>query len=260
LIVSALPVLTVPALDALPGVRHAFFTRQGGVSGGLYASLNVGRGSKDDPAAVAENRARAAGHFDVGVEQLSTCYQIHSTLAVTAEGPWGGARHEADGVVTTTPGLVCGALAADCAPVLFADAEARVVAACHAGWRGALGGIVQSTVERMVELGAERDRIAAAVGPCIGPNSYEVGLDFLEAFQAKAPGAERFFRPGVSADKRMFDLPAFVLDRLALAGVSGANWIGHDTCAEEELFFSNRRAVKRAEGDYGRLLSAIMLE
>lgn len=256
---SALPVLTAPALDALPGIRHAFFTRQGGVSTGLYASLNVGRGSKDDPAAVAENRVRAAGYFGVGVDRLLTCYQIHSTIALPADAPWGAAKHEADGVVTRTPGLVCGALAADCAPVLFADPEARVVAACHAGWRGALGGIVQSTVDRMVEQGAERSRIVAAVGPCIGPDSYEVGLDFLQSFQAGAPDAERFFRPGVSAEKRMFDLPGFVVDRLTQAGVGHASWIGHDTCAEEAFFFSNRRAVRRAEGDYGRLLSAIML-
>jgi len=257
--VNPLPVLTHPSLDALPGVRHAFFSRQGGVSAGIYASLNVGRGSRDDPGAVAENRARAAGHFGAEVGHLLTCYQIHSTIAVSADAPWGAAKHEADGVVTTTPGLVCGALAADCAPVLFADAEARVVAACHAGWRGALGGIVQATVEKMVEAGAEPSRITAVVGPCIGPASYEVGLDFLDAFMAKAPEAEAFFRPGATNDKRMFDLPAFVLDRLARAKVGQTSWIGHDTCAEEALFFSNRRAVKRSEGDYGRLLSAIML-
>ena len=256
---SALPVVTDPALAALPGIRHAFFTRQGGASKGLYASLNVGRGSRDDPAAVARNRARAAGHFDLGVEALLTCYQVHSAEAVAADAPWGDARHDADGVATATPDLICGALAADCAPVLLADGQARVVAACHAGWRGALGGIVASTVARMVELGARRERIVAAVGPCIGPRSYEVGLDFLQTFETAEADFARFFRPGATVDKRMFDLPAFVLARLAETGVTQAAWTGHDTCAQEDLFFSNRRAVRRGEGDYGRLLSAIVL-
>ena len=255
---SDLPAQTSPLLSALSGVRHAFFTRHGGVSGGIYASLNVGLGSKDDPAAVVENRRRAAAHFGAPAEALSTCYQIHSATTVVATAPWGDVRQEGDGVVTQTPGVVCGALSADCAPILLADAQAGVVAAVHAGWRGALGGVVASAVASMVELGAQPARIVAVVGPCIGPKSYEVGLEFLETFTAKAPGAERFFSPGVTADKRMFDLPAFVLDRLALAGVETAEWIGADTCADED-FFSNRRAFQRVEGDYGRLLSAITL-
>ena len=257
---TALPVVTSPLLERLPGVRHAFFTRQGGVSDGIYASLNVGRGSDDDPAAVARNRARAAAHFGQPVERLLACYQVHSARAVIAAAPWGDARHEADGVATATPGLVCGALSADCAPILFADADARVVASAHAGWRGALGGIVAATVAQMVALGAEPARITAVVGPCIGPKSYEVGEDFLQAFMAGAPEAERFFTPGLTAAKRQFDLPGFVLDRLARAGVGEAAWTGHDTCAEEDAFFSNRRAVHRSEGDYGRLMSAVMLE
>jgi hypothetical protein len=150
-------------------------------------------------------------------------------------------------------------MAADCAPVLIADAEARIVGAAHAGWRGALGGVVASTVAAMEGLGARRERMVAVVGPCIGPDSYEVGLEYLERFVARAPSNERFFRPGARPDKRLFDLPAYVLDRLAEAGVTGAEWIGRDTCAEEALFFSNRRAVLRGESDYGRLLSAIML-
>ena len=254
------PVVASPLLDRLPGVRHAFFTRHGGVSRGIYASLNVGRGSRDAPADVAENRARAAGGFGQPVERLLSCYQVHSARAVVVEAPWGEALHEADGVVTTAPGLVCGALSADCAPILFADAQARVVAAAHAGWRGALGGIVADTVAKMVELGAEPARITAAVGPCIGPASYEVGEDFLATFMDQAPEAARFFGPGATADKRQFDLPGFVLDRLAQAGLGEAAWVGRDTCAEEDDFFSNRRAVRRQEGDYGRLLSAIMLE
>ena len=255
-----LNVVTSSLLDRLPGVRHAFFTREGGVSEGIYSSLNVGRGSRDDPAAVAENRRRAAAHFGQPVERLLACYQVHSARALVAEAPWGDARHEADGVATTAPGLICCALSADCAPILFADPQARVVASAHAGWRGALGGIVSATVARMVELGAKPDRITAVVGPCIAPASYEVGEDFLQAFMTKAPEAERFFSPGATPAKRQFDLPGFVLDRLALAGVGEAAWVGHDTCAEETAFFSNRRAVHRSEGDYGRLLSAIMLE
>ena len=251
--------LTHPSLAALPGVRHAFFTRRGGVSTGIYSSLNVGRGSKDDPGAVLENRRRAAAWMAVEPGALLTCYQIHSPIAFAADAPWGQARHEGDAVVTATPGLACGALAADCAPVLLADPEARVVGAAHAGWRGALGGVVQAAVTAMTGLGARADRIVAVVGPCIGPDSYEVGLDFLAEFEAKAPGSSRFFRPGAAPDKRLFDLPHFVLDRLEQAGVEQAEWVGHDTYAEEEDFFSNRRAVHRAEGDYGRLLSAIAL-
>ena len=252
------PVLTSPLLAGLPGVRHAFFTRRGGVSRGVYDSLNVGAGSKDDPEAVAENRARAAAVFEVGAAQLLTCYQVHSAIAVTADAPW-ASRPEADAVATATPGLVCGALAADCAPILLADGEAGVIAAAHAGWRGALGGIVEAAVEAMVQLGARRERLVAVVGPCIGPASYEVGPEFLQTFLDQAPASARFFRPGVGPSRRMFDLPAFVLDRLGEVGVAQAEWIGRDTYVEDAEFFSNRRALHRQEADYGRLLSAIMI-
>jgi YfiH family protein len=252
-----LPVLTSPLLD-VTGVRHAFFTRQGGVSTGVYAGLNVGVGSKDDPDAVRENRRRAAAHFGAG--EIVTAYQVHSPDAVTVAGPWPDAPPPADAVVSATPGVVCGALAADCAPVLIVDPQARVVAAAHAGWKGALTGVVEAAVARMETLGADRLRLRAVVGPCIGPASYEVGLEFLARFTAADPDHERFFAPGPSPEKRMFDLPAFVLGRLRLAGVETCEWIGRDTCAEPELFFSNRRAFKQGEPDYGRLLSAIMLE
>ena len=256
---SELPVLTSGLLSRAAGVRHAFFTRQGGVSEGVYASLNIGAGSRDDPEAVLENRARAAAHFGAPRERLLTAYQVHSAVAVAADAPW-AERPEADAVVSRTPGLVAGALAADCAPVLLADPEARVVAAVHAGWRGAVGGVIEAAIETMKDLGAKPERTLAAVGPCIGQASYEVGLEFLQTFAREAPGSGRFFGPGLAADKRQFDLPGFVLSRLAAAGIAQSEWIGRDTYAEPKLFFSNRRAVHRGEGDYGRLLSAIVLE
>jgi YfiH family protein len=251
--------LTSPKLQGLPGLRHAFFTRRGGVSTGLYESLNLGLGSNDDPQAVAQNRGLVAGVFSVGEEQLLSCYQIHSTMTRVAEAPWRGQRPEGDALVTVTPGLVLCALSADCAPVLLADAEARVVGSAHAGWKGALDGVIESVVKAMQALGAEPRRMRAAVGPCIGPKSYEVGLEFQDRFVHHDPDSVRFFAPAPVADKRLFDLPGFVLWRLEQAGVADAVWIGRDTCAEEDEFFSNRRAFKRGEPDYGRLLSAIAL-
>jgi YfiH family protein len=253
-----LPVLTSPLLTGLPGVRHAFFTRRGGVSQGIYASLNQGVGSRDSPAAVQENRRRTAAHFDLPAERLLTAYQIHSSKVAIAREPW-AERPQVDGVATAAIGLICGALAADCAPVLLADPVARVVAAAHSGWRGALGGVLESAVRRMTELGAEPARIVAAVGPCIGPASYEVGLEFLAAFEELDPAYARFFAAGAAADKRQFDLPAFVLERLRAVGVGQCAWTGHDTFADAELFYSNRRAFRLGEPDYGRLLSAIVL-
>ena len=251
-----LPVLTSPLLDRIPGVRHAFFTRQGGVSRGLYAGLNVGVGSRDDPEAVRENRRRAAAHLG---GTLVTAYQVHSARVVAIDGPWPMDPPQADGVATATPGLVCGALAADCAPLLLADPQALVVAAAHAGWQGALGGVAEEAIARMEALGARRERIVAAIGPCIGPASYEVGLEYVQRFTDADPAYLRFFGPGAGAEKRQFDLPAFVLARLEAAGIAACEWIGRDTCAEPELFFSNRRAFKAGEPDYGRLLSAIVL-
>lgn len=255
---APLPVITSPLLD-LPGVRHAFFTRQGGVSGGIYSSLNVGRGSSDQPDDVAENRRRAAAHLGVNVGALNTCYQIHSPTVLAADGPWGNERPQADGVATRTPGIACGALAADCAPILLVDPKARVVGSAHAGWKGAIGGVVQGAVNTMTALGANPADIVAVVGPCIGQASYEVGPEFVERFVGEDAANERFFVAAADAEKRMFDLPAYVLSRLRAAGVETCEWVGHDTCAEEELFFSNRRAFKRGEPDFGRLMSAIVL-
>jgi hypothetical protein len=256
---SGLMVLSSPLLAAQAGVRHGFFTRKGGASQGVYAGLNAGPGSNDDAEAVAENRRRAAAFLGVEASALLTAYQIHSAAARAVEAPWTVGPQEGDALVTMTRGLAVGALAADCAPVLIVDARARVVAAVHAGWKGALAGVIDAAVQAMTALGAAPARMAAAVGPCIGPKSYEVGLEFLERFMAGAPGAERFFRAGDAADKRFFDLPAFVLSRLDEAGVGRSEWIGRDTYAEADLFYSNRRALHRGEGDYGRLLSAVSL-
>jgi len=253
---TGLPVLTSPLLDGLPGIRHAFFTRQGGVSQGIYAGLNVGAGANDDPAAVQENRRRAAARLG---GELVTAYQVHSATVFVADGPWPSGPPQGDGVVSRTPGVICGALAADCAPILFADPEARIVAAAHAGWQGALTGVAEAAIARMESLGARRDRIRAAIGPCIGPASYEVGLEYVARFTHFDRDYQRFFSAGAAPDKRQFDLPAFVLARLRAAGVAQCEWIGRDTCAEPDLFFSNRRAFKLGEPDYGRLLSAIVL-
>lgn len=241
------------------GVRHGFFTRQGGVSAGLYDSLNTGVGSKDDPAAVAENRRRVAERMGGAPDDLAACYQVHSAIAHVAEAGWRGHRPEGDAAVTPTPGVICAVLTADCAPVLLADPEARVVAAAHAGWKGAIGGVLEATVEAMAGLGAEPSRMVAVVGPTIGPDSYEVGADFEARFLAEAAGSERFFRPGAAADRRLFDLPGFVVWRLERAGVGQAAWTGDDTLPDEARFFSNRRAFLKGEPDFGRMLSAITL-
>jgi len=241
------------------GIRHGFFTRQGGVSTGLYEALNTGLGSADDPAAVAENRRRVAGAMGGGPEDLAGCYQVHSAIARVADGPWCGNRPEGDAVVSKTSGVICAVLTADCAPVLLADSEAGVVGAVHAGWKGALSGVVHSAVTAMQALGARPDRIVAVVGPCIAQASYEVGADFQDRFEHHDPGAGRFFAAGVAMDRRMFDLPGFVLWRLEQAGVANTAWTGHDTCADETRFYSNRRAFQRGEPDFGRLMSAISL-
>jgi len=256
---SAPEVLRSPLLSGIPGIDHAFFTRRGGVSQGLYESLNVGLGSRDDPAHVRENRRRAAGALGAEASRLVTAYQVHSARAVTVKAPFDGEAPEADALVTRAPGLVLGALAADCAPILIADGEARIVAAVHAGWKGALGGVAASAVEAMVALGARRGRLVAAVGPCIGPTSYEVGLEFMARFVEVSADFQRFFAAGAAPNKRQFDLPGFVLDRLAAAGVKQGEWVGADTCAQASDFFSHRRMTLRGETDYGRGLSAITI-
>jgi len=255
---NAPPFITVPALDA-PGLRHGFFTRQGGVSGGLYASLNCGFGSNDAAADVAENRRRATRTLGAGPDGLVTAYQVHGTDVVTVTAPWRpGESPRADGMVCATPGIVLGILTADCAPVLLADAEAGVIGACHAGWRGALDGIVAATVGAMEALGARPARIAAAVGPCIAQRSYQVGPEFRAAFAAADPAHDRYFAAD-AGDRSRFDLEGFVRERLAAAGIGSVTALGLDTRADEARLFSYRRATLAGEPDYGRLLSAITL-
>lgn len=241
------------------GVRHGFFTRQGGVSTGLYQGLNTGVGSGDDPIAVRENRRRAAAWMGGTADDLAACYQIHSVVTRVAETGWKGDRPEGDAVATAVPGVICAVLTADCAPILLADATAGVVAAVHAGWKGALDGVVHSAVAAMQALGAEPGRAVAVVGPCIAQPSYEVDTAFMDRFTHHDPGSERFFAPGVVADRRQFDLPGFVLWRLEQAGIGTAEWTGDDTRADEARFYSNRRAYLNGEPDFGRLMSAVAL-
>ena len=239
----------------LLAMPHAFLTRRGGVSTGLYASLNCGRGSGDDPAAVEANRAAAARALGVAPGALVTVHQVHSARAVRVREA--GAPKEADALVTDRPGLALGVLTADCAPVLLGCAEAGVVGAAHAGWRGALDGVLEAAVEAMVALGAEPARIAAAIGPCIGPAAYEVGPEFEARFLERDPAAARFFDRG--AERARFDLPAYVLHRLEAAGVGRAGWTGHCTHDDPARFFSYRRSRRAGEPDYGRLISVVRL-
>lgn len=256
--IVAAPAIAASCLIA-PGLRHGFFTRQGGVSTGLYSSLNVGGGSRDDRANIIENRARAMAAFDLPGSSLITAYQVHSATALTVAGPWPDAPAQADGLATDRPGVALGVLTADCAPILFADAEAKVIGAAHAGWRGAVGGIAEATVRAMESLGASRRRISAAVGPCIGVASYEVGPEFPVPFLAADPANERFFRTATRDGHFTFDLAGYVTSRLAALGLGAVETLSFDTCANEERFFSYRRSCLRKESDYGRELSAIVL-
>jgi polyphenol oxidase len=247
----------------LPGIAHAFFGREGGASGGIYSSLNAGPGSKDDPEAVAENRRRIAAALGVTPEKLLSLYQIHSAKAVTADAPFVVAhnddRPQADALASATPGLALTILTADCGPILLADTEAKVIGAAHAGWKGALGGVLEAAIQAMADLGAQKSRIVAAVGPCIEQASYEVGQEFLASFSSADAENERFFKGG-QGDRLHFDLKGYCAARLSAAGVHRVDILPQDTCAEENAYFSNRRAVKRQEGDYGRNLSAIVLQ
>lgn len=252
--------LCASSLGAIDGLRHGFFTRQGGMSGGIYASLNCGPGSRDDTANVAENRARVAEILGVKPDRLLSLSQQHSAEAVTVKKPWDGAKTpEADAMVTSTPGLALGVLTADCAPVLFADGEAGVIGAAHAGWRGALSGIVEATVKAMEKLGAAPERITAVIGPAISQKAYEVGSQYLEQFLAEEPGSGPFFVTDEGSGEPHFDLPGYVGERLARAGVGQIADLGLCTYCEETRLFSYRRSQHHGEEDYGRQISAIVL-
>jgi YfiH family protein len=255
-----LMMLDSPLLSSIPGLSHAFFTRHGGVSRGLYESLNGGLGSDDDPANVGENRRRMAEQMGVTPSHFLSVWQIHSPDVVVASEPWqSDARPRADALVTRTEGLAIGVTAADCGPILFVDPNARVIGAAHAGWKGALTGILESTVEAMEKLGAERTGIVAAIGPLIRQHSYEVGGEFVERFvEADAENA-LFFVPSAREGHSMFDLAGFIRTRLENTGVLMIDDIGIDTYSDDR-FYSYRRSVHCKEPDYGRHVHAIALE
>lgn len=250
--------MTPITADNLTPAKHGFFTRQGGVSTGMYDSLNCGEGSADNGEDVAVNRARVAGHFGLNGRALLSLHQVHSPDVVHVTGPFSDGKPKADAMVTTVPGLVLGALSADCAPVLFEDRAAGVIAAAHAGWKGALAGVLEATTEAMVSAGANRGSIRAAVGPCLSQRNYEVGPEFVETFMDQDPDFAQYFA-GSAGDRAMFDLPRFALDRLRTAGISNPEWTGHCTYADPNRFFSYRRSCHDNMSDYGRLVAAITL-
>jgi hypothetical protein len=251
------PFLVSPMLD-LPGVSHGFFTREGGVSEAPYHTLNTGPGSGDNQTAVAENRSRCMDALSA--DYLLTGYQTHSPDVMVVDGPWKDGAAQVDGLVTKTPGLAIGVLAADCMPFLFADETAGVIGAAHAGWRGALAGVLENTVAKMTELGARSENICAAVGPCLRQPNFEVGMDLVDQFLSVHKGAARFFAPGVNGEKRQFDLVAFGLWRLTKCGVTKVDDIGLCTLEAPNRFFSYRASRRRNLSDYGRNLSAIVLK
>ncbi len=253
-----MPGVDVITAAPLAGLPHGFLGRRGGVSTGAYASLNVGTGSPDDPALVEQNRRIAADAVMAGAP-LATVYQVHSALVERVTQPWPlDERPHADAMVTDTPGVLLGILTADCAPVLLADETAGVVGAAHAGWRGAIGGVTDATLDAMESLGADRSRIAAAIGPCIAQASYEVDDGFLARFCEDEPDNERFFKPGKPGHQQ-FDLAGYVAARLARAGVKTVAITGHDTLADDARFFSYRRSTLAGEDAYGRQISLIGL-
>ena len=249
--------LEIITADALAPLRHGFFTRKGGASSGVFSGLNCGMGSSDQSDVVRINRTRAADALGLGPENLVNVHQVHSARVEVVEGPQ-EERPRADGMVTKVPGLALAILTADCQPVLFADRQAGVIGAAHAGWRGALDGVLEETVEQMEALGASRGDIVAVIGPSISQQAYEVGPEFLDDFMADDPDNHRFFANG-EGDRYLFDLPSFGLHRLRRAGVGQAEWTRHCTYSDAGRFYSYRRATHAGEADYGRLLAAIRL-
>ena len=247
-------------LSRHPTLRHGFFTREGGYSSGIYASLNCGFGSGDDKTTVARNRALVGQKLGVGNEQLLTTWQHHSSDTIAVTAPWDPmAPPRGDAIVTTTPGIAIAILSADCAPILFADPEAGVIGAAHAGWKGAVGGVTDSTIAAMEKLGASRARTTAVIGPTISQVAYEVGPEFFERFMDEDRTSRRFFKSSQRSDHHMFDLPGYIARRLADAGIMTVVDLGVCTYREEERFFSYRRATHRRHDNYGRQISAICL-
>jgi len=250
--------LEILTADSLAAFRHGFFTRRGGASSGIYEGLNCGHGSTDQSEAVTLNRARVAEAMELDPASLASVHQIHSSDVLVLTSPPNQQQPKADAMVTSTPDIALGILTADCAPVLFADPRAGVVGAAHAGWKGALGGILEATLTAMEELGAKRTNTVAVIGPCISQHSYEVGPEFLETFIAEDSNYARFFADG-TGDRVQFDLPAFGLHRLREAGIKQAEWTRHCTYSDASRFYSYRRSVHQKEADYGRLISAIRI-
>ncbi|KIN62014.1 Polyphenol oxidase [Sulfitobacter noctilucicola] len=249
--------LEILTADSLAQTRHGFFTRRGGASSGVFSGLNCGHGSSDQSEIVAINRSRVAEAIGVAPDHLAGVHQVHSAQAITLHGPQTD-KPKADALVTATPGLALSVLTADCQPVLFADVDAGVIGAAHAGWRGALDGVLDATVEAMEALGADRSNILAVIGPCISQRAYEVGPEFMDDFLAQDPDFDRFFAQG-EGDRLLFDLPGFGLSRLRAAGVGSSEWTRHCTYSDADRFYSYRRTTHAKEADYGRLISVITL-
>ncbi|WP_082735759.1 peptidoglycan editing factor PgeF [Polycladidibacter stylochi] len=256
----SLPVICEEKFSRSPQIRHGFFTRQGGVSTGIYESLNVGRGSHDNSENVEANRARIATYLGVSANHLLTSYQVHSSDVAIVSTPFTNEPPKLDALATNTPGIALGVLTADCGPVLFADPKAGVIAAAHAGWKGALGGILQATIEKMQQLGAHRHNIIATLGPTISGRNYEVGPEFQQKFVAASSHNKRFFNQSNNAGHFMFDLPAYIIEQLEATDIASATNINRCTYEEEQQFFSYRRSTHQKQPDYGRQISAIALQ
>ncbi|MDE1152777.1 MAG: peptidoglycan editing factor PgeF [Micavibrio sp.] len=247
-------------LDDFKWLKHGFFTRVGGMSGGIYGTLNCAFGSDDKADSVAANRGKVAETLDLTPENIVTVKQVHSNKVITVEAPWPRERApEADALVTKQKGIGLGILTADCAPVLFAAKKSRVIGAAHAGWKGAIGGVLEATIAAMAALGAEAGDITAAIGPCIGPQSYEVSEDFIKPFLAQDEANAKFFKPGAREGHLIFDLPGYAAQRLAAAGIKKIIDTRQDTLTNEAAYFSYRRSTIRKEPDYGRQMSLITI-
>lgn len=256
---SELGIKFTPTFDGIEDIAHGFFGRAGGFSTGIYQGLNTGRGSNDNPAHVTENRRFVAETLGTDEPKLLSAHQCHSTDVIIADSPWVDGRPKADAIVTQTPGIAVSALAADCAPILFVDPVHRIIGAAHAGWRGALAGITDKTIEAMESIGAERQHIRAAIGPCIGPENFEVGPEFVAAFLADNPSTKNLFKPG-NLDRSYFDMKSYLVGRILDEGISSVSALPDCTYAQNSDYFSYRHNTHNGISDYGRNISAIMLK